>query len=132
MKRSGWLTFSGVVLIIAGIMRIFDAIWAFRYNGTVVDNLHDAFFGHSLTTYGWIWLIVGIILVAAGFAVLGPTETVGAELSRWIGIVAAGIGAVTAITWMPYYPVWSLVYVIVAGMVIYGLAAHFDEVPAAS
>jgi len=46
--------------------------------------------------------------------------------------VAAGIGAVTAITWMPYYPVWSLVYVLIAGMVIYGLAAHFEEEPAAS
>jgi hypothetical protein len=132
MKRSGWLTFSAVILILAGIMRIFDAIWAFRYNGQAVDNLHDAFFGHSLNTYGWIWLIVGIILLAAGFVLLGPTETLGAEVSRWLGIVAAGIGAVTAITWMPYYPVWSLVYVIIAGMVIYGLAAHFDEEPAAS
>ena len=49
MKRSGWLVFAGVVLIIAGIMRILDAIWAFSYNGTVVDNLHGAIFGHSLT-----------------------------------------------------------------------------------
>jgi hypothetical protein len=29
MGRSGWLTFSAVVLIIAGIMRVIDAIWAF-------------------------------------------------------------------------------------------------------
>ena len=32
MRRSGWLTFSAVVLIIAGIMRIIDAIWAFGYH----------------------------------------------------------------------------------------------------
>jgi len=132
MKRSGWLTFSAVVLIMAGIMRIFDAIWAFRYNGPTVDNLHDAFFGHSLNTYGWIWLIVGVILIASGFVVLGPPETVGAQVSRWIGIVAAAIGAVTAVTWMPYYPVWSLIYVAIAVMVIYGLSAHFDEVTATS
>jgi uncharacterized membrane protein HdeD (DUF308 family) len=67
VKRSGWLTFSGVVLIVAGIMRVLDAIWAFRYNGPVVDNLHEAVFGHSLTTYGWIWLIVGVILIVSGF-----------------------------------------------------------------
>ena len=127
MKRSGWLTFSAVILILAGIMRIFDAIWAFRYNGQAVDNLHDAFFGHSLNTYGWIWLIVGIILLAAGFVLLGPTETLGAEVSRWLGIVAAGIGAVTAITWMPYYPVWSLVYVGLGILVIYALLVHSDQ-----
>ena len=72
VKRSGWLTFSAVLLIIAGIMRVFDAIWAFRYNGQVVDNLHDAIFGHSLTAYGWIWLIVGVVLILAGFLVMTP------------------------------------------------------------
>ena len=130
MKRSGWLTFSGIVLIIAGIMRILDAIWAFRYNGTVVDGLHQAIFGHSLTTYGWLWLIIGIVLIGAGFLVMGAPSTA-SEIARWIGIIAAALGAVTAVTWMPYYPVWSLVYVGIGIGVIYGLVAHYDEeVPA--
>ena len=131
MKRSGWLIFSAVVLIVAGVMRIFDAIWAFRYNGTVVDNLHDAFFGHSLTTYGWIWLIVGIILIVSGFLVLNPTPSLTADIARWIGIVAAAIGAITAVTWMPYYPVWAFIYIALAVVVIYGLAAREEEAPAA-
>jgi hypothetical protein len=127
MKRSGWVTFSGVVLIVAGVMRVFDAIWAFRYNGPVVDNLHDAIFGHSLTTYGWVWLIVGVIFIVAGFLVMSPTPALSAEISRWIGIIAAAIAAITAVSWLPYYPVWSLIYVAIAIMVIYGLSAHFGE-----
>jgi hypothetical protein len=126
VKRSGWLTFSGVVLIVVGIMRLLDAIWAFEYNGTVVDNLHGALFGHSLTTYGVVWLIVGVILVVAGFLVMNPGG-LAAELSRWLGIVASAIAGITAITWIPYYPVWSLIYVAIAVMVIYGLTAHFDQ-----
>jgi hypothetical protein len=130
VKRSGWLTFSAVVLIVAGIGRVFDAIWAFRYNGTVADNLHQAIFGHSLTTYGWIWLIVGVILIAAGFLILSPSAGLSAEISRWIGILAAAVAAITAVSWLPYYPVWSLIYVFIAIMVIYGLSAHFNqEVP---
>jgi hypothetical protein len=35
MNRSGWLTFSAVVLITAGIMRVIDAIWAFSYHGAL-------------------------------------------------------------------------------------------------
>ena len=42
MRRSGWLTFSAVVLIIAGIMRVIDAIWALGYNGALPDNLQGA------------------------------------------------------------------------------------------
>src|SRR5215831_12405711 len=74
MRRSGWLTFSAVVLIIAGIMRVIDAIWAFGYHGAIPNGLTDAVLGHSLKTYGWIWLIIGVILIAAGALVLGPSD----------------------------------------------------------
>ena len=124
MKRSGWLTFSAIVLIIAGIMRLLDAIWAFRYNGPVADGLHDALFGYSLTTYGWVWLIVAAILIAAGLLVLSPSAHLAADTARWVGVAAAVIAAITAMTWVPYYPIWSLVYVAIAIAVIYGLSAH--------
>lgn len=127
MRRSGWLTFSAVVLILAGVMRIIDAIWAFRYHGALPDGLNGALLGHSLQTYGWMWLIVGIILIAAGALVLGPSDQPSAEVSRWVGIVAAGLGAISAIFVMPYFPVWSLIYIAVAVMVIYGLSAHYGE-----
>ncbi len=125
MKRSGWVTFSAVVLIIAGVMRIFDAIWAFRFKGTVQDGLTQALFGHTLKTYGWVWLIVGIVLIVAGFLILAPTG-IASEVSRWIGVVAAGALAITAATWLAYYPVWTLVYIGISVMVIYGLLAHFE------
>ena len=127
MGRSGWLTFSAVVLIIAGIMRVIDVIWAFGYHGAIPDNLQNALLGHSLATYGWIWLIIGIILIAAGVLVLGPGDRPSAEISRWVGIIAAALAAISAIFVMPYYPVWSLLYIIIAVLVTYGLAAHYSE-----
>ena len=126
MKRSRWLTFSAVVMIIAGIMRVLDGIWAFRYKGTVVDDLHQATFGHSLTTYAWIWVIVGAILIMAGLLVMGE-QTLGSVLARWFGVVAAAILAITAASWLEYYPVWSLIYIGLSVLVIYGLLAHYDD-----
>jgi hypothetical protein len=126
VKRSGWVSFSAIVLIIAGIARIFDAIWAFRYNGPVVDDLHQAIFGHSLTAYGWLWLIVGIILIAAGLLLIAGGG-LGAEVSRWVGIVAAAIAAITAVSWLPYYPIWSLIYIGIGVLIIYGLLTHYEE-----
>jgi hypothetical protein len=129
-KQSGWLTFSGVVLLIAGIMRVIDAIWALIHNGPVVDNLHGAIFGHSLTTYGIVWLIVGAILIFAGTLLLSPVGVTG-KIARWVGIVAASVAAITAATWLPYYPVWSLIYIGIGVAVVYGLSAHFEEQVAA-
>ena len=127
MGRSGWLRFSAVVLILAGILRVIDAIWAFGYHGAVPDNLQGALLGHSLTTYGWLWLITGVILIAAGVLVLGPSDKLSAEVARWIGIIAASLDAIAAIFVIPYYPVWALIDIAIAVLVIYGLSAHFAD-----
>ena len=107
-------------------MRILDGIWAFAYDGPVVNNLHSAIFGHSLTTYGILWLIVGVILIFAGFLVMNPGG-LAAQTARWVGIVASGLAAIIAVSWMPYYPVWSLIYIALSILVIYGLVVHFEE-----
>ena len=46
------------------------------------------------------------------------------QLARWIGYIAAVIGGLSAMTWMPYYPIWSLTYVAMAVLVFYALARY--------
>jgi hypothetical protein len=121
-RGGGWIIFAGVVLAVAGIMRIFDAIWAFTYNGAVPANLQDAVFGHSLKTYGWIYLIVAVVLIAASFLVLN-----GSQIGRWLGIAAGAIATISAVWWIPYYPVWALAYIFLGILVICALAAYGGE-----
>jgi hypothetical protein len=116
-QGSGWVLFAAITLGVVGVMRLFDAIWAFNYHGVLPEGLEGAIFGHSLKTYGWVWLIIAAIYIAAAFMVLS-----GSEVARWFGIVAAAIGSFSAIWWMPYYPVWSFVYIAVGVLVIYALA----------
>ena len=116
---TGWRFFAGSMLGLAGIMRIFDSIWAFNFHGTLPENFEGAIFGHSLKTYGWVYLIVGIVLLAISVGVM-----VGSQFSRWTGIVGASILAISAVWWLPYYPVWSLVYIGIGVLVVYALVAH--------
>lgn len=116
---SGWLYFAGTILGLAGVMRLFDASWAFRYDGVLPDELEGAVLGTSLSTYGWAYIIVGVVLILASFAVLYRSQ-----FARWIGIICGFILAVSAMWWMPLYPVWSLAYVMLGVLVIYALAAH--------
>jgi hypothetical protein len=120
----GWLVFAAVILGVAGIMRIFDAIWAFRYKGAVPENLQNALFGTTLKNYGWLWLIVGIVLILCALGVMARSQ-----ISRWIGVFAGAVIAVSAIWWMPYYPIWSLTYIALGVLVIYGLAAYGSREP---
>ena len=66
----GWLFFAGTLLGLAGIMRIVDSLWTFGYNGALPENLKDGVFGSNLTTYGWIWLGVGILRIVSSFLLL--------------------------------------------------------------
>ena len=118
-RGEGWVLFAGVMLIWGGIMKAFDAIWAFRYHGVLPSNLEAAILGHSLKTYGWVDLIVAAILIICGFLVMS-----GSGFARWVGIVAAVIAGISAIYWMPFYPIWSFVYIFIAALVIYALAVY--------
>ena len=82
-------------------------------------HLKDGLLGSNLDNYGWTWLIVGLILITASFLVL-----VRSQFARWIGYLAATVGAVSAMAWMPYYPVWSLVYIGTSVLVFYALAKY--------
>jgi hypothetical protein len=112
----GWLVFAAVVLAVAGIMRVFDGIWAFRYKGELPDHLQNALLGSTLKNYGWLWLFVGILLILCAFGVLARSQ-----ISRWIGVFAGAVIAISAIWWMPYYPIWSLAYIGIGVLVIYAL-----------
>src|SRR4029453_16862350 len=48
----------------------------------------------------------------------------GSQLSRWIGYLGAVVQGVSATFWLPYYPVWALIYIAIAVMVFYALARY--------
>jgi hypothetical protein len=116
----GWTLFAAIVLGVGGIMRVFDAIWAFRYHGVLPENLENAIFGHSLKTYGWVYIVVAVILILSALAIVMNRSQIG----RWIGVFAGAVLAISSIWLMPYYPVWSLTYIGLGVLVIYALAAH--------
>jgi len=116
----GWILFSMIVLLTAGIMRVFDGIWMI-HNSNVATGLQlsGSLWGTSLKTYGWIYLCVGIVLILTALALAS-----GAEWARWVGIFAGAILAITACWWLPIYAIWALVYIGIGIGVIYGLAAY--------
>jgi hypothetical protein len=123
-KGSGWLFFAGTILGLAGLMRLVDSYWAFRYHGALPNALQNGVLGSKLHNYAWTWLIVGVVLIVTSFMVL-----VRSQFARWIGMIGAAIGGLTAMAWMPYYPEWSIIYIGMAALVLYALAVHGGPEP---
>jgi hypothetical protein len=116
-QGSGWLAFAAIILMTAGIMRFFDSIWAFRTNLQITDD--GGPLGDELGAYGVLWMLAAVVLFVAGLLVLQRNQ-----FARWIGIAAGAFGAITAALYLPYAPVWAMVYILIGVLVIYGLAAH--------
>jgi hypothetical protein len=116
---SGWMLFAGTILGLAGLMRLVDAFWAFRYNGALPEALKDGLLGDQLSTYAWVWLIVGVLLIVSSWMLLSRSQ-----FARWVGFATATICALSAMAWMPYYPIWSLTYIGLMALTFYALAAH--------
>lgn len=115
----GWMFFAGSIMGIAGLMRIFDGVWAFRNKGVLPEAAQGGILGDSLKTHGWVWLIVGVVLFVASFLVVMRNQ-----FARWIGIIGGAVLIITSLWSIPYYPVWSLMYVLLGVLVVYGLTAH--------
>jgi hypothetical protein len=117
-EGQGWILFSMIVLFTAGIMRIFDGIWLV-HNSNTAQSLTGGILGSSLKAYGWVYIVVGALLILVAVSLMS-----GSELGRWVGVAAGAILAITAVWAMPYYPVWALTYIAIGVGVIYGLSVH--------
>jgi H+/Cl- antiporter ClcA len=118
-KGTGWIGFAGVILIIAGFFDVISGLWALDNKDRAVDEI---LYESNLETWGWIYLVVGIVIILAGFGVFQR-----AQWARWVGILAAMVGIIVEFFWMFATPGRSLVYIVIASMVIYALTVYGDK-----
>jgi hypothetical protein len=80
------------------------------------------------TQWGWIHLIAGGILLAAGLAV----ASTGALWARIIGIVVAVFHAFAQFAFIEAYPFWTLAIIALDVVILYGLIVHGEEIDASA
>lgn len=115
---AGWLAFAATMLFLSGCFKILDALWAFRYDYEV-DGVQTVIFEGNLAAWGWVWLVVGVALLFAAIYVVN-----GSESARWVGIITAGVAAITFFPWIYYVPLWTILSMSLAVLVIYALVAY--------
>ena len=121
---TGWITFAGVMLIIGGSLGlIFGIIAAINDNWVVFANRGAV--SLDLSTWGWVHIIVGAIVLLAGFGVF-----TGNILARIIGVAVAVVSLIANFLWLPVYPVWAIIIITIDVLVIWALTAHGREMRA--
>ena len=118
-RLTGWAAFAGVVMLVIGIL---DAIYglAALLNDTVITGAGggSGVIIWDFTTWGWIHLIVGVILILTAFGLFSA-----AGWARVVAIVVCVIGAVVQVGMITAFPIWSFLMVLLYIAVIYNLTA---------
>lgn len=105
-----------VLMLITGFMDIFQGIAGIAEDD-VYTRVGDYVFKFNLTTWGWIHLILGIVVAIAGFGILK-----GAEWGRVAGIALASLNILFQFLFLPYQPWWALFSMAISVFVIWALA----------
>ncbi|MFI7062387.1 hypothetical protein ACIBL3_15495 [Kribbella sp. NPDC050124] len=116
---SGWavggITFAATMLLLTGLFQSVTGLVA------IIDDeffvvVRSYTFDLDTTVWGWIHLILGVLLIVVGIALL--------RRSTWAGITALFLSVLSAVDnffFIPYYPFWSLLLVGLNVWVIWSL-----------
>jgi hypothetical protein len=125
-EASGWavgfILFAGIMMVMSGFFQAFSGLVALFENEFYVAT-RNYLFQFDATTWGWVHLIVGLIVAFAGFAVMA-----GRTWGRVVGITLAVVSAVANFAFIPYYPFWAMTIIALDIFVIWALAAHGRDV----
>jgi uncharacterized membrane protein HdeD (DUF308 family) len=122
----GWITFAGIILMLAGFLNFVWGIAAIDNSSFFTDEGRYVIFD-DLKTWGWFLLIVGILQVGAAFSIWNR-HLYGAVF----GILSASVNILILLFTVNAYPFAAFMLFIVDVLVIYGLIVYGGPMPAPS
>lgn len=118
----GWTGFAGVMLIMIGIFDVIQGLVAL-FNDEFFLVAEEWVFQFDITAWGWIQLILGIVLLASGIGLFS-----GNVAARTVGVIVAALAAIANFAWLPWYPIWSIIVIAICVAVIWALTAHGRDI----
>jgi hypothetical protein len=120
---TGWIVFAAWLMIIIGGIDFFQGLIAIvrdRYY-VLTPNQIIVF---DLSTWGWITLIWGIVVVLAGVGLLSA-----ASWARWFTIVVGSLNFIVQLGFVgsAQYPLWALTGLALTAVVLYALIVRWED-----
>jgi hypothetical protein len=106
----------GLMHVVQGLVALFDQSYFVVPSRSVVLDL-------GYTTWGWLHLLTGLVVAAAGVFVLAGTVW-----ARAVGTAVAMVSAVGSLLFVAAHPAWSVLTLVLDVLVILALTVHGSEI----
>ncbi|MGW4897607.1 DUF7144 family membrane protein [Kitasatospora sp. NPDC004240] len=111
----GLVIFAAVLMLINGFFEAFRGIMAIADDDVFLTTPRYVF-RFDLTGWGWIHVIMGVVV-----AVIGALLLKGLSWARWLGVLVVAISALENFLALPYYPFWSIIVIAMDVFIIWAL-----------
>jgi hypothetical protein len=114
----GFILFAAIMMIMAGVFQAIQGLVGIFENEFYVAT-RNYLFQFDATTWGWIHLLVGLLVAFAGWGLLS-----GRTWARVVALTVVLLSALANFLWLPYYPFWALLLITLDIFVIWAITAH--------
>ncbi|MER6034558.1 MULTISPECIES: hypothetical protein [unclassified Streptomyces] len=93
--------FAGILMLLSGPLSILMGAAGIAHDTLFAASQYAYRF--NVTAWGWIHLVIGVVLVIAGLGVLSDRSW-----GRGAGGAVAAVSLITQFMFVPYYPLWAI------------------------
>jgi hypothetical protein len=116
VAAAGGMVLAATLMILTGLVNFFVGITGI-IKGSFFTTVPNYAFYFSARNRGWVDLVLGAVIFAAGVCVL-----LGMAWARLLGIVLAVFVAIANFLFLPFYPIWSIIVIALSVFIIWSLA----------
>ena len=113
--------FAGVMMLVIGTFEAITGLAAIIEDEFFVNTTNYAF-EVDVTAWGWIHLLLGLLVAFAGYALFAAKTW-----ARVIGVTLAALSAIANFFFIPYYPFWAILMISLAVWVIWALTRSISS-----
>lgn len=110
--------FAAVMLLVTASVEVLQGVEALR-SGELLVTSGDQVYEMDLTVWGWIHVVIGILLVAVAVGILGRRSW-----GQVTGLIVAGLSMLANFAFLPHYPLWSLTIIGFNALVVWALCTQ--------
>jgi len=121
----GWIVFAGVMMVMIGSLHFIEGLVAIFKDQYYVVGDKGLVVTVDYTAWGWVHMIGGALVVAAGVALFA-----GRTWARVVAVAVAALSILLNFGFTAAYPVWSILLIAMDVLVIYAVCVHGREMEA--
>jgi hypothetical protein len=114
--------FAGIMLFTVGFFNLIEGIIALVRDDFYLVAPNGLALSLDFAVWGWILLLSGVLLMFTGYGIMA-----GQTWARVSGIIVAVADSVLNMIFMPAYPFWATMVIVLNVFIIYVLAVHGRE-----